>query len=93
MEADAPYGTYDIRITENGNLGFTREGYTYTFHCQLPLKKRFALSIFTAEGKTIIEIGNRKKKPEVFLSMAEPFEKAIKQILRSPFPVCESAPQ
>lgn len=62
MEADAPYGTYDIRITENGNLGFTREGYTYTFHCRLPLKKRFALSIFTAEGKTIIKIGNRKKE-------------------------------
>lgn len=62
MEADAPYGTYDIRITENGNLGFTREGYTYAFHCRLPLKKRFALSIFTAEGKTIIKIGNRRKE-------------------------------
>ena len=31
FEADAPYGTHDIRIMEDGKLGFTRELYSYYF--------------------------------------------------------------
>lgn len=67
MESDAPYGTYDIRITESGSLGFTREGYTYTFNCKLPWNKRFTLRIFTKPQKTVIQIGKRRKKAKGLL--------------------------
>lgn len=45
FEADAPYGTHDIRITANGNLGFTRENYEYEFHYSPELNKPVNLEI------------------------------------------------
>ena len=62
MESDAPYGTYDIRITENGKLGFTREGYVYEFDYSLPVGKRVALRMETTSQKTVLRTGFIRKK-------------------------------
>lgn len=63
MESDAPYGTYDIRITENGKLGFTAEGYTYEFDYKPLPNKRLKLTIDTRPLRTVLKTGlfTRKK--------------------------------
>lgn len=63
MEADAPYGTYDIRLTENRKLGFTREGYAYEFDYTPPVGKRVRLQLITRRQKAILRVGlfTRKK--------------------------------
>ena len=68
MEGDAPYGTYDIRLTESGKLGFTREGYTYEFNYIPPTGQRLHLKIITKPQKTILQIGTflRKKARGTF---------------------------
>lgn len=45
FEADAPYGTHDIRIMEDGKLGFTRELYNYYFDYELPVGKTVNIKI------------------------------------------------
>lgn len=47
FEADAPYGTYDIRVMDNGMLGFTRELYDYYFDYKLPVGKKVNVCIKT----------------------------------------------
>ena len=63
MEADAPYGTYDIRITENGKLGFSAEGYTYEFNYTPAANKKLDLVIQTKPLRTTLKTGifGRKK--------------------------------
>lgn len=62
MEADAPYGTYDIRLTENGKLGFTREGYEYEFDYTPPTGKRLHLQLITRPQETILRAGTFTRK-------------------------------
>ena len=47
FEADAPYGTLDIRVMDNGKLGFTRELYDYYFDYRLPVGKKVNIRIAT----------------------------------------------
>lgn len=52
FEADAPYGTHDIRIMEDGKLGFTRELYNYYFDYELPVGKKVNITISVDQQKT-----------------------------------------
>ncbi len=63
MEADALYGTYDIRITENGKLGFTAQGYDYEFDYTPVSNKKLKIMIETKPLRTILKTGivTRKK--------------------------------
>ena len=60
FEADAEYGTYDIRIMEDGTLGFTREGYDYSFGYKLPVNQKVSLTIRT-DGDVTSLIADGKK--------------------------------
>lgn len=60
FEADAEYGTYDIRIMNDGTLGFTREGYDYSFGYKLPVNKKLSLTIRTDGDMTVLLIGDQK---------------------------------
>ena len=62
MEADCPYGTYDLRITENGKLGFTNEFYEFEFDYKLSSGKRLDFVIDTAPLKTAVKTGLFSKK-------------------------------
>ncbi|WP_395013471.1 discoidin domain-containing protein [Robinsoniella peoriensis] len=55
FEADAEYGTFDIRVMEDETLGFTREDYEYSFGYTLPEDRKVTLSIQAKEGKTVLE--------------------------------------
>lgn len=57
MEADAPYGTYDIRITQGGRLGFTAEGYEYEFNYKPEAGKVLNLEIDTRPLRTTLKSG------------------------------------
>lgn len=57
MEADAPYGTYDIRITENHKLGFTNENYEFEFDFPLVPNKRYDITIDTKPLRTSVKSG------------------------------------
>ncbi len=65
LEADAPYGTYDIRLTESGKLGFTREGYTYEFDYIPPVGKQLHLRICTRPLRTVLRVGAFTRKKAV----------------------------
>ena len=56
FETDSAYGSHDIRITENGKLGFTRELYNYEFNYELPLNKWTNLTIKTSDLKTALYV-------------------------------------
>ena len=58
FEADAPYGTHDIRIMENGKLGFTRELYSYYFDYELPVGKIVNIKIVTEQQKTKLYVND-----------------------------------
>lgn len=45
FEETAPYGTHDIRVMNNGKLGFTRELYDYYFDYELPVGKQVNIQI------------------------------------------------
>lgn len=62
MEADAPYGTYDIRITKNGKLGFTAEGFDYEFDYTPVPNKKLSLTINTKPLRTKLKTGLFCKK-------------------------------
>lgn len=52
FESDAAYGTHDIRIMEDGRLGFTRELYNYYFDYELPVGTTVNLKIVTKQQET-----------------------------------------
>ncbi|WP_291651409.1 discoidin domain-containing protein [Clostridium sp.] len=58
FEADAPYGTHDIRVMENGKLGFTRELYNYYFDYELPVGKTVNIKIVTEQQKTKLYVND-----------------------------------
>lgn len=45
FEETTPYGTHDIRVMDNGKLGFTRELYDYYFDYELPVGKQVNVQI------------------------------------------------
>ena len=51
FEEDAPYGTHDIRIMDDGKLGFTRELYEYKFDYKIPAGKKVNLRIVVTQQK------------------------------------------
>lgn len=89
FEADAAYGTHDIRITENKKLGFTRELYSYEFDYVLtPGKKEIRIETgaqhtslyvdgeFTANAKgKYIYNGQVKKENIGYSSLALPLQR------------------
>lgn len=58
FEADAPYGTLDIRVMDNGKLGFTRELYDYYFDYKLPVGKKVNIRIVTNAIDGVRPAGN-----------------------------------
>ena len=58
FEETAPYGTHDIRIMEDGNLGFTRELYDYEFDYVLPVGEMVNIKIVTEEETTKLYVDN-----------------------------------
>lgn len=52
FEEDAPYGTHDIRIMEDGKLGFTRELHNYYFDYELPVGKTVNITVKSDQQKT-----------------------------------------
>ncbi|MDO4595657.1 MAG: discoidin domain-containing protein [Coriobacteriaceae bacterium] len=60
FEADAPYGTLDVRVMDNGKLGFTRELYDYYFDYKLPVGKKVAVTIRTEEEKTTLLVNGNE---------------------------------
>jgi len=57
MEADCPYGTCDIRITENKKLGFTNEFYEFEFDYPLSANKKLDITINTKALRTVLKAG------------------------------------
>ncbi|MDU2155570.1 discoidin domain-containing protein [Clostridium sp.] len=58
FEADAAYGTHDIRVMENGKLGFTRELYNYYFDYELPVGKTINIKIVAEQQKTKLYVND-----------------------------------
>ncbi len=56
FEADAPYGTLDIRVMDDGRLGFTRELYDYYFDYKLPVGKQVNIQITTDTQATTLTV-------------------------------------
>ena len=52
FEAASPYGTHNIRVMEDGRLGFTRELYSYYFDYELPVGKTVNIKITTEQQVT-----------------------------------------
>lgn len=65
MEADAPYGTYDIRITSNLKLGYTAQGYEYEFDYPLVPHKKLTVLMDTKPLRTTLKTGRFSKKKAV----------------------------
>lgn len=56
FEADSEYGTHDIRIMEDGTLGFTREMYDYSFGYTIPVGETVHLEIATEMESTVLYV-------------------------------------
>ena len=56
FEDDSFYGTHDLRIMNDGKLGFTRELYDYTFDYQVPVGEWVNISIQTLNLKTALYV-------------------------------------
>lgn len=56
LESDAPYGTHDIRITEQCRLGFTRELYEYEFDFTPEAGKEYEIKMKADRLKTTIQV-------------------------------------
>lgn len=56
FESDATYGSHDIRIMEDGKLGFTRELYNYYFDYELPVDKKVNIKIVAKQQKTTLYV-------------------------------------
>ena len=58
MESDGLFSSpYDLRITDNGKLGFTREGYEYEFDYTPEAGKRLKLVITSKALRTAVKTG------------------------------------
>lgn len=56
FEADAEYNTHDIRIMDDGKLGFTREAYDYVFDYVVPVGEKVTLTIESGKGGTLLYV-------------------------------------
>lgn len=56
FETDSEYGTHDIRIMEDGTLGFTREMYDYSFGYTIPVGETVHLEIATEMESTVLYV-------------------------------------
>lgn len=65
LESDAPYGTHDIRITENGKLGFTAENLEYEFDYIPVPHKKLHLVFETKPTKAVLRVGLLTEKRAV----------------------------
>lgn len=65
MESDCAYGSWDIRITENGKLGFTTECYSCEFDYPVQTGKQLDFVIDTKPLITTLRLGAFKKKKAV----------------------------
>ncbi|KAB5608047.1 Ig-like domain-containing protein [Bifidobacterium jacchi] len=59
FETDAPYATQDIRIMDDGTLGFTRELYDYSFDYALPIGRKVNVTIVAQQQKTSLYIDGK----------------------------------
>lgn len=62
LESDAPYGTHDIRITNNLKLGFTAQGYEYEFDYKITPGKMLKFVIDTKMLRTYLKYGLMSRK-------------------------------
>ena len=58
FEEDAPYGTHDIRVMNNGKLGFTRELYNYYFNYTLPVGEKVNVKIVVEQQSAKLYIND-----------------------------------
>ena len=58
-------GTYDIRITENGKLGFTLENLEYEFDYTPVPNQKLHLVLEAKPAKTVLRVGGFTKKEAV----------------------------
>ena len=58
FETTPEYGTHDIRIMEDGKLGFTRELYNYYFDYELPVGKTVTIKIVAEQQKTTLYVND-----------------------------------
>ncbi len=56
FETTPEYGTHDIRIMEDGKLGFTRELYNYYFDYELPVGKTVNIKIVAEQQDTMLYV-------------------------------------
>ena len=56
FETTPEYGTHDIRIMEDGKLGFTRELYNYYFDYELPVGKKVNIKIVAQQQDTMLYV-------------------------------------
>lgn len=56
FEATPEYGTHDIRVMEDGRLGFTRELYNYYFDYELPVDKEVNIRIVAEQQDTTLYV-------------------------------------
>lgn len=61
FETDPDYNTHDIRITADGKLGFTREGYEYAFDYMPPVNAPVVLELQTGDLITVLLVNGKKK--------------------------------
>lgn len=59
FEADAPYGTHDIRILSDGSLGFTRELHEYSFGYKLPVGEKVNIRIEVQQQSTTLYVNGK----------------------------------
>ena len=59
FEATPEYGTHDIRIMEDGNLGFTRELYNYYFNYKLPVGEKVNIRIYAEQQTTTLFVNGK----------------------------------
>lgn len=59
FEADAPYYTHDIRVMNDGKLGFTRELYDYSFDYSLPVGKKVNITIAVSQQKAQLYVDGK----------------------------------
>lgn len=60
FEYDSPYGTHDIRVMEDGKLGFTRELHDYTFDYELPEDEWVHVELKTSSEQTVLYINDEQ---------------------------------
>ena len=59
FETTPEYGTHDIRIMEDGKLGFTRELYNYYFNYKLPVGEKVNIRIYAEQQTTTLFVNGK----------------------------------